>query len=359
VAPVIEAVELRRVALPLVTPFRAAWGESTVRDALLVRLLGDGGEGWGECVAMSEPLYTSEWVDGAALVLRSVLVPRLLAGLAVDVVRGHPMAKAALEMAGLDLSLRAAGRSLASSLGVVASRVPVGVSVGLMPSEGALVDAVARYVVAGYTRVKLKVEPGADVTFVGAVRSAFPDLALQVDANGSYAADPRAARVLDRFGLLLIEQPLAEDDLAGHASLASSMETPICLDESITSASAAALALDLGACSVVCVKPGRVGGLAEAVRIHDLCLERNVALWCGGMLETGIGRAANLALAALPGFTLPGDISASDRYFAQDLTPPFVLVDGCLEVPDGPGLGVTVLPDVVEALTTSVEVLRP
>jgi len=354
----ITHVELRRVHLPLVTPFRTAHGVETVRDVLIVRVLGPDAEGWAECVAPAEPTYTAEYVDGAHDVLRRFLVPAFAAGEAAPVVKGHPMARAALEVAVLDAELRAADRSLAAHLGVTRARVPAGIALGISGSVPALLDAVERHVAEGYRRVKLKIEPGWDLVPVAAVRSRFPDLALQVDANGSYtlaAADHLGG--LDEFGLLLCEQPLADDDLAGHAALARRMHTPICLDETITSATVAADAIERGACSVVNLKVGRVGGLAEAVRIHDHCRARGVALWCGGMLETGLGRALNVALAALPGFTLPGDLSASDRYFHEDLTEPFVLDDGHLAVPAGPGLGVSPRPEVLAATTRSVETL--
>jgi o-succinylbenzoate synthase len=357
---VIEAVELRRVALPLVTPFRTSFGTQTVRDALLVRVITDQGEGWGECVAGEEPLYSSEYADAAQHVLRHHLIPRLLAGRPAGEVKGHAMAKAALELATLDAHLRATGTSLRAHLGGDKSRLEVGVSVGIFPTERQLRDQVAAYVEAGYRRVKLKIEPGSDVAPVRAVRKAHPDLMLQVDANAAYTRDSAAESLkpLDDEDLLLIEQPLPEDDLQGHADLAALLHTPLCLDESITSRTTAALALDLGACAIVNIKAGRVGGYAEAVRIHDLCLARRIPVWCGGMLETGIGRAANLALASLPGFTLPGDISATDRYFATDITEPFVLEDGCLDVPTGPGIGVTPDPQRLEQHTTSVDLIR-
>jgi O-succinylbenzoate synthase len=274
-------------------------------------------------------------------------------------VRGHPMAKAALETAVLDAQLRAAGVALSAHLGGVRPAVDAGVSVGIMPSIDALLDAVAGYRDDGYLRIKLKIEPGWDVEPVRAVRERFgEDLLLQVDANGAYtlADAPRLAE-LDPFDLLLIEQPLAEDDLPGHATLATLIATPVCLDESIQSARDAAAAISMGACSVVNVKPGRVGGYLEAKRIHDVCAANGVPVWCGGMLETGIGRAANLALAALPNFTLPGDISASARYYETDLTEPFVLEQGQVRVPTGPGIGVGPRPEVLERCTTSVEVL--
>jgi O-succinylbenzoate synthase len=367
----LELVELRRVRMPLVAPFRTSFGTETHRDALIVRALTDVGEGWGECVADVVPLYSSEYADGATHVLHHHLVPRLFAlgdaltteGVAgaLAPVQGHPMAKGALEMAVLDAELRAAGRSFAQRLGAVRTRVDCGVSVGIQPSTDALLETVSAYLDAGYRRIKLKIEPGLDVEPVRAVRRLVGDhVLLQVDANAAYRwrdDDVAALRALDDFGLLLVEQPLPPDDLAGHAALAHELATPVCLDESITSHTTTALALDLGACTIVNIKAGRVGGYLEAVRIHDLCRERGVAVWCGGMLETGLGRAANVALAALPGFTLPGDTSASNRYFADDLTEPFVLDDGRLAVPTGPGLGVEPRAEQLAAYTTRLEVV--
>jgi O-succinylbenzoate synthase len=365
----VDAVELRRVGLPLVTPFRTSHGVQTHRDALLVHALGPDGEGWGECVAMSEPVYSSEYVDGAEDVIAHHLLPRLwdldhldgaAVGPALAPVKGHPMAKAAVELAVLDAELRQAGISLARHLGAVRTTVEVGVAVGIMGSVPELLDSVAMLLAKGYRRVKLKIEPGWDVVPVAAVRERFgTDLALQVDANSSYRLDDSSTlEALDAYGLVLIEQPLAEDDLRGHAALAARLMTPLCLDESITSLRSAAEAIDLGACRVVNIKAGRVGGYLVARHVHDLCQARGVAAWCGGMLETGIGRAANLALAALPGFTLPGDLSASERYFHRDLTAPFELEDGTLRVPGGPGIGVDVVAEILDDLTTSVQVLR-
>ena len=361
-APV-EGIELRRVGLPLVAPFRTSFGTQTHRDVLLVRVVTGAAEGWGECVAMADPLYSEEYVDGAVDVLQRFLVPRLAAAGRVDAaavaqvlgpVHGHRMAKAALELAVLDAELRASGTPLSRHLGAVHDRVPCGVSVGIMDSVPELLDAVDGYLAEGYVRIKLKIEPGWDVEPVRAVRERFgDDVLLQVDANTAYTvADARHLARLDPFDLLLIEQPLPEDDVLGHAALARQITTPVCLDESITSARAAAEAITLGACSIVNVKPGRVGGYLEARRIHDVCTAHGVPVWCGGMLETGIGRAANVALAALPGFTLPGDTSASDRYYRTDVTDPFVLDGGHLAVPTGPGTGVVPLPDVLAEVTT-------
>ncbi len=366
VVTLMREIELRRVRLPLVRPFRTALGTDHERDALIVRIATDAGEGWGECVAPREPFYASEWVGGAQAVIREFLGPLLLSepvdagrvGSVLARVKGHPMAKAALEMAVLDAELRASGVSLAARLGAVRTTVESGVAVGIAASVPELLDEIDGYLAAGYRRVKLKIRPGWDIEPVAAFRERFGNVALQVDANGAYTlADATVLGALDPFDLLLIEQPLAEDDLIGHAGLARLIETPICLDESITSARVAREAIELGACSVVCIKPGRVGGYLEAARVHDVCRDHAVAAWCGGMLETGLGRAANLALAALPGFTLPGDLSASDRYFARDLTAPFVLADGHLAVPSTPGIGIAPDPDALRDLTTSVEVL--
>ncbi len=361
----LSGVELRRLRLPLVAPFRTGLGQTSVRDALLVKISTPDGEGWGECTAMAEPTYTSEYVEGAHHVLRHHLVPRLLAqphltaegvGPALAAVKGHPMAKCALEMAVLDAELRATATSLAHHLGAVRDTVEAGVAVGLTASLPELLQTVGCFLEAGYRRVKLKVQPGWDVEPVRAVRERFGDVALHVDANGAYRpGDTEQLRRLDAFSLMMIEQPFAADELTAHADLARQIRTPVCLDESITSAASAGLAVASGAAAIVNVKAPRMGGYLEARRVHDLCRRAGVAVWCGGMLETGVGRAANLALAALPGFTLPGDLSASDRYYRTDITPPFVLHDGQLRVPDGPGLGVEVIDEVVEACTTSVE----
>jgi O-succinylbenzoate synthase len=364
----LRAVELRRVCLPLVSAFRSAHGTQSNREALLVRVESDDGEGWGECVAGSDPLYSSEYLDAAWLTLERYLGPKLLHTpdlAATDVqpslseFKGHRMAKAALEMAVLDAELRLAGISLASFLGGVTDAVTAGVAVGIMSSVGELLDSVSEYVEAGYRRVKLKIQPGWDLVPVEAVRVRFgAELMLQVDANSAYRrSDIGHLAQLDPFFLLLIEQPLDEDDLLGHVQLANRITTPVCLDESIVSAQTAATAICLGACSVVNIKAGRVGGYLEARAVHDLCVSENVPVWCGGMLETGLGRAANLALASLPGFTLPGDISASDRYFHEDITAPFVLDKGTIAVPTGPGLGVEVLVPVLNGLTTQLETI--
>jgi O-succinylbenzoate synthase len=257
----------------------------------------------------------------------------------------------------VDATLRAEHRSLASFLGGVRERVACGVSIGIAPSTDGLLEQVAGYLEQGYRRIKLKIAPGADVVPVRAVREAHPDALLSVDANAAYTiADVEVFRSLDELGLLMIEQPLHHEDLLQHAKLQEQLETSLCLDESIRSADDAAAAVELGACRIVNVKQGRVGGLLEARRVHDVCAAQEVPVWCGGMLETGLGRATNLALAAMPDFTLPGDTSASRRYFLDDLTDPFELEpDGTMVVPSGPGIGIAPRPDRLEACTLRVE----
>lgn len=358
----IDLVRLHRIDMPLVRPFRTSFGTQDARDVLLVEVVSDGVSGWAECVAMEWPGYSAEYVDGAVDVLVEHLIPAALSDRLLDPhdvharlrrFQGHPMAKAALETAVLDAWLRQREESLADFLGAVRDLVDCGVSVGIPSSIDALLEEVSMYVDAGYRRIKLKIEPGWDVEAVRAVRETWPDMPMQTDANQAYTRDDaEVLAAMDPFNLLLVEQPLPEDDLRGHALLAERIATPVCLDESIISVATADTAIAFGATSVINIKPGRVGGYLEAKAIHDLCFDRGVPVWCGGMLETGIGRAANVALAALPGFTLPGDTSASSRYFATDITEPFVLDDGRLRVPDGPGIGVDPIPAVLEEFRT-------
>lgn len=360
----LASITLHRLGMPLVRPFETSFGRQTARVVLLIEARSaSGAVGWGECVAGESPVYSSEYVDGCDHVIRTYLAPTLLraddvtaesVASQLSFVVGHRMAKAALEAAVLDAQLREAGTSFGSYLGAVAGWVDCGVSVGISPDIDSLLAEVTTYVDAGYRRIKLKIKPGWDVEPVAAVRNLLgPAGLLQVDANTAYtAADIHHLRELDAFGLLLIEQPFVEEDIATHALLARALTTPVCLDESIVSAEVATDAISRGATSVVNIKAGRVGGYREAVRVHNACVALDVPVWCGGMLETGVGRAANVALAALPGFTLPGDTSASDRYFAEDLIEePFVLGSGDhagqLAVPTGAGIGVTVREDLV------------
>ncbi|MET0799773.1 MAG: o-succinylbenzoate synthase [Actinomycetota bacterium] len=354
------------IGLPLVRPFRTSFGTSTEKVCVLVRVTTDQGEGWGECIADDEPAFSEEFNEGAWLVLRDLLAPALLRAGDVRIddidevlafVRGNPMAKAALIDAFLDAELRADGVSLASWLGAERDRVACGVSVGIADSTEQLLAQVDEYLAEGYRRIKLKIEPGIDVERVAAVRSAYPEIALSVDANAAYVpGDLAVFRALDELGLLMIEQPLHHEDLVRHATLQRAVRTDICLDESIRSAAHAEAALELGSCRIVNVKQGRVGGVPEARRVHDVCRAAAVPVWCGGMLETGIGRAQNLAVAAMPGFTLPGDTSASARYFADDLTEPFEMApDGTMGVPSGPGIGVEPRPDRLEETTIRID----
>jgi O-succinylbenzoate synthase len=357
----LSSVEMRRIRLTLVAPFETSFGVQTKRDILLLKAITPDGAGWGECVAGEEPTYSSEYVDGCQHVLIHHLLPRLLdlssleaedVGHVLRPVHGHQMAKAAIEMAILDAQLRARGESFGKYFGAARPAVDAGVSVGIHATIPELLETVGDYIEQGYRRIKLKIKPGWDLEPVRAVRERFGNVPLQVDANTAYAlSDAAHLAELDEFDLLLIEQPLPEDQVLAHAELARSVRTPICLDESITSEQAAADAIKLGACRVINIKPGRVGGYLEARRIHDLCAEHHVPVWMGGMLETGIGRAGNVAMAAMPNFTLPGDTSASDRYYHRDITAPFVLHDGRLDVPGGPGLGVEVDLEFLDSIT--------
>ena len=351
----IERIELHHVEMPLVHPFETSFGRELNRPCILVAVHSAGLTGWGECTAGAGPWFSSETIGTAWHVLRDFLIPAVLGQdvtSPADVVvrfrrvRGHPIARAGLQNAVWDLLAQAQEVPLAHLLGGNRDRVPVGVSVGIEPTLEALLDRVAQHVDEGYGRVKLKIKPGWDVDVVGAVRERWPDLPLQVDANCAYTpADAATLQELDQFDLLLIEQPLHHEDIVDHAKLQTQLQTPLCLDESIRSPEHARWALDIEACRVINIKVGRVGGLTAARQIHDLCAERGVPVWCGGMLETNFGRATNVALATLPNFTLPGDISASARYYREDIAGPnFVLNDdSTLSVPTEPGLGVRVI----------------
>jgi O-succinylbenzoate synthase len=358
----IERVELREIALRLKTPFVTSFGSMQDRRILLVRVEAEELEGWGECAAENAPEYSSETVDTAWAILAGFAVPALLReGLSrpeevpgrLGRIRGNPMAKAALEGAVWDLVARSQQAPLWKLLGGTGRPVPAGVSVGLQPSQDRLLDVVEGYLAEGYLRVKLKIEPGRDLAVVAPVRKRWPEIRLTADANGAYRLEDAAhLRELDAFRLEFLEQPLAHDDLHDHARLAHRIETPLCLDESIRHARDARLAIELGAARVINIKPGRVGGLNESVAIHEVARERGIPVWCGGMLESGIGRAHNVALATLPGFTLPGDLSESSRYWEEDVVdPPWSLADGHLEPPDRPGIGVEVDREYLDRVT--------
>lgn len=358
-----------RVRVPLRRPFRTAHGVTTDKESLLVCLHTDEGAGWGECAAEISPSYTAEFVDGAWLVLRDHLLPRLLSGPwstyeeldeRMAAVRGHPMAKAAIETALLDAHLRARNKNLAAYLGATRAVVPVGVVVDLADDPRETAATAQWRVHEGYRRIKLKVAPGRDVDIVHAVREVIGStIELWVDANGTYASDDRALRRLDELGLGLIEQPLDPDAWRDHAALARELITPICLDESIRSVSDVQLARHFGAADVVNVKPSRVGGVRVARQIVEECATAGIGAWVGGMLDLGINRAVNLAVAALDGCNLPGDISATDRYFDRDITAPFVLDrNGSIAVPAGPGIGVEVDVEAVASCTVAEITLR-
>jgi o-succinylbenzoate synthase len=359
----INRIILYRLRMPLISAFETSFGRIHTRDCVLVEAFAEGMVGYGECPVDRDPGYSYETVGTALHILQEFLVPAVLGqGFTIAeelqqhmaFVRGHLMAKAGLEMALWDLLGKAHGLSLRDMLGGMRQKVEVGVSVGLQESPARLVEVVQGYLELGYRRVKIKIKPGRDVVDAETVRKAFTKLRLQVDANSAYSLESAALlSPLDDLDLLLIEQPLAEDDLWDHRQLQTRFRTPICLDESITSLRLARQALEMKACRVINIKPGRVGGLSQAVAIHDLCRSQGIPVWCGGMLETGVGRASNLALASLPGFTLPGDISATDRYYEEDITHErFVLnPDSTIDVPSVPGLGVSIDPDAVKRAT--------
>jgi O-succinylbenzoate synthase len=350
----VERARLRVVSLPLVSPFTTSFGTQHERRALLVELFGDGVRGFGECGALTAPSYSAETLRSAIGVLRQHILPSILGTVAASVpeytlrwdwVRGHNMAKAAVEMALLDQAGQAGDLSLTRFLGGTKERVLCGVSIGIQPSLDSTLALIDTYLAQGYRRIKLKCRPGYDVELARTVRVRFPRVHMMLDANSAYTlADTDRLRQLDEFGLMMIEQPLAHDDLIDHAALQAQIRTPVCLDESVESLADLRAAVRLQSGRILNIKAGRVAGLLPALQIHDACVAAGWPVWCGGMLETGIGRAANLALASLPGFTLPGDTSASDRYFARDiLEEPFTLAnDGTLPVPNGAGLGVAI-----------------
>ena len=350
----IESITLHHLRMPLVSPFETSFGREVEREGVLIEIHSEGLIGYGECVATRDPGYNYETVGTAMHILKDFIAPSLLGQDVEDAadfqrrvqgIRGHHLAKAGVEMALWDLLGRRANTSLRELLGGARQKVEVGVSIGIQESPEVLKRSVADYVEKGYRRVKIKIKPGRDVGDAFAVRKAFPNLRLQVDANSAYSLESaEALKPLDELNLLLIEQPLFEDDIWDHHKLQEKFKTPICLDESIVSPRHARYALEMKACRIINIKPARLGGLSQALATHDLCRAQNIPVWCGGMLETGVGRASNLAIASLPGFTLPGDISASDRYYARDITNErFTLnSDSTIDVPRGAGLGVTI-----------------
>ena len=353
----IEAISIHQINLPLLSPFTTSFGTMTTREIVLVQMHCEGITGWGEAPALSEPLYNEETTGTVWHMLKDILTPRVVgrdfahpAALAAALapIRRNRLARSALEAAFWDAWSRSRREPLWRALGGVKREIPVGVSVGIHPDPASLVHTVGGYLAEGYRRIKLKIRPGNDAEPVRAVRAAYGSIPLMVDANSAYRLDDAEhLRRLDDFDLMMIEQPLAEDDLLEHAQLQALLRTPICLDESIETPVDARWALKLASCRVINVKVPRVGGLCAALAIHEIAGAANVPLWCGGMMETGVGRALNLAIASLPGFTLPGDTSASDRYFAEDLVEPSAVLqpDGTIWLSDAPGRGCAVLPE--------------
>ena len=340
--------------MPLVAPFETSFGRETDRQCVLITLRANGLIGYGECVAGRDPGYSYETAGTAWHILEDFIAPLIVGKDIADAqdfqkrvegIRGHHLAKAAVEMALWDLLGKREGKSLKDMFGGTREKVDVGVSIGIQESATALVRTVESYLQKGYRRIKIKIKPGREVAETTAVRESYPELRLQVDANSAYTLESaNVLKAIDDLDLLLIEQPLFEDDIWDHRKLQAEFKTSICLDESVVTPRHARYALEMQACRIINIKPARVGGLSQGLAIHDYCRQRDVPVWCGGMLETGIGRASNLAIASLPGFILPGDISASDRYYARDITNErFVLNDdSTITVPNGPGLGVTV-----------------
>jgi O-succinylbenzoate synthase len=366
----IDRLELRLCRLPLVSFFETSFGRSYDRAFLLIRLSGEGHEGWGEAVAEANPYYSSETTETAWHIITGFLAPRLLSNSFahprevfdhLKPVRGHNMAKAGVEMAAWDLYARITNQPLARLLGGTRPRIASGVSIGIQDSLEQLDEKIARELAAGYRRIKIKVKPGWDLIAAERVRARFGDIPLMVDANAAYTlADADHLAGLDAFDLMMIEQPLDYDDVTDHVELQRRLKTPICLDESIHTVRIARDAIAAGACRIINIKPGRVGGHRESIRLHDLCAASGIPVWHGGMLETGIGRAHNIHLASLPNFTLPGDIAASKRYYAPDvIDPPIeVAADGTIAVPDGPGIGVRIVQERVEQATERVITLE-
>ena len=368
----IESITLNHISMPLVSPFETSFGRETDRQCILITLQAEGWTGYGECVATRDPGYNYETTGTAWHVLKDFVAPLILGQDIVDAqdfqrrvtgIRGHHLAKAGVEMALWDLLGKRAGKSLREMIGGMRDRVEVGVSIGIQESASALVRTVESYLEKGYRRVKIKIKPGRETEETAAVRRAYPNLRLQVDANSAYTLETSdALKPLDDLALLLIEQPLYEDDIWDHRKLQAEFKTPICLDESILSPRHARYALEMEACKIINIKPARVAGLSQGIMIHEYCLTRAtpVPVWCGGMLETGVGRASNLAIASLPGFVLPGDISASDRYYRRDITNErFVLNDdSTIDVPNGDGLGITIEEDALKEFTLSAITLK-
>jgi O-succinylbenzoate synthase len=366
----LRKITLREIHIPLIAPFETSFGSTSLRRILLVEADVDGLSGWGECTAGENPYYSYETVETARHIIGDFLWPMLkgrelkAASEVFDLlaqVRGHNMAKAAVETAIWDAEAKQKNLPLAKLLGGAREEISSGVSIGIQPSIEVLIAKVEKELAAGYQRVKIKIKPGNDVEPARALRQRFPRLRLMVDANSAYSLeDALLLQQLDQFFLIMIEQPLGYDDLYSHAALQRQLETPICLDECIHDIAHARAAIEIAACKIINMKLGRVGGHTAARRIHDLCQSKSIPVWCGGMLESGIGRAHNIAMSTLPNFTLPGDVSASRRYWTEDIIEPEVEVtaQGTIRVPTAPGIGYAPRLDRIEALTQQREVLE-
>jgi len=364
----IQSIELREITLPLIHFFETSFGRTTRRRIILVRVIdADGAEGWGECTCGEGPFYSDEWTETAWPTLKEFLAPMAVGRQVEDAaavydlmksVRGHRMAKAAIETACWDLESKRAGVPLWRHLGGVHEEIACGVSIGIQNSPAELIEKIEKELHAGYQRIKIKIKPGWDLEIVKQVRARFPDIRLMGDANSAYSlADVALFRKLDEFNLMMVEQPLAHDDMFDHAELQKAIKTPVCLDESIKTPADAEHAIALHACKIINVKLGRVGGHAQAKRVEAIARQNGIPVWCGGMLESGVGRAHNIAMATLAGFTLPGDVSASARYWHEDIIDPPVTVtpNGTIKAPDKPGIGFEVNLARVEQLTVRSE----
>jgi O-succinylbenzoate synthase len=367
----IEAITLREVQIPLVNFFETSFGRIYSRRILLVTAHCEGVNGWGECVAGEDPFYSSEWIESAWLTIVRYLAPQLVgksinqgrdATVLMAKVRGHRMAKGGLENALWDAEARAKQQPLWKLLSGARREIPCGVSIGIQDSHEQLLEKIHTELEAGYRRIKLKVKPGWDVDVLEKVRSRWPDITLSVDANSAYTLDElEHLRKFDPFNLLMIEQPLWNDDIFYHARLQKELRTSLCLDESIENARDAAFAVESGACRIINIKVGRVGGFTEAKKVHDVCQANKIPVWCGGMLESGVGRSHNIALSTLENFSLPGDVSASKRYWKEDIIEPEVEVsrEGFITIRDEPGTGYRVREDLIDKLTARKETIRP
>lgn len=366
----IEHISLYHIKMELVSPFRTSMGVEYDEEHIIYKVESEGITGWGESVAEATPFYSYETVTTAWHILKDFLIPDIIGknlqnisdAIAIwEKVRGHRMAKAGLEAALWDLFAKSKNLSLSKYLGGTREKIDVGVSIGIQSDENELINKVENYLGEGYKRIKIKIAPGEDIQYIKSLRREFPDILLQVDANSAYKlSDSNLFKEMDNYGLLLIEQPLAYDDIYEHSKLQKEIKTPICLDESIHSLADTKAAIELNSCKIINIKPGRVGGFIESKLIHDYCMSKNIPVWHGGMLESGIGRAGNVALASLQNFTLPGDISASKRYYKNDIIEPEFIInsDGTMDVPKMPGIGVNINQKMLDSVTVRKELFK-